>query len=492
MDRLACASIPAFPLQLLLRRRPEWATHPLAVVAEEAPQGLILWANETARRRGVRPGLRYAAALSLATDLRAGVVPPAEIAGGIAALAERLRRFTPDVEPSSEEPGVFWLGVAGLHRLYPSPDRWARAVAADLEREGFRAGVVVGFTRFGTYAVSRIRRGPVVLEDPGRERAAARQVPLDRLPLDPDVRDALEMLGVRTVGALLRLPAGGLLDRFGPGVHRLHRLAAGEPWAPLQPHPAEDPVGGRLALDEPATTLTHLLFCTKRLLHPLLAALEIRGELLAELALRLRLDGTGWREERVRPAAPTRDARQVLDLVRLRLEAEALPAGVIEIEATARGVRAMGEQLELLTERPQRDLAAAHRALARIRAEFGDEAVVRARLTDGHLPEARFAWEPLEQVALPHPREGGPRPLVRRILTAPAPLPPPPGPTQGDPLEWPPGSITRLHGPYVISGEWWRQRTERDYYFAETGGGELLWVYYDRGRRRWHLHGQVE
>jgi len=491
VDRLACASVPAFPLQLLLRRHPEWTAHPVVVVAEETPRGLILWVNETARRRGVRPGLRYAAGLSLATALRAGVVPPAEIAEGIAALAEQLRRFTPDVEPSSEEPGVFWLSVTGLHRLYPSLDRWARAVAADLGRGGFRAGVVVGFTRFGTYAVTKIRQGPVVLGNPSQERAAAREVPLDRLPLDPDVRDALEMLGVRTVGALLRLPAGGLLDRFGPRVYRLHRLAAGGLWAPLQPHPAEDPIQRCLVLDEPATTVTHLLFCIKHLLHPLLAALEIREELLAELALRLRLDGTEWREERIRPAVPTRDARQVLDLVRLRLEAAMLPAGVVEIEATARGVRAMGEQLELFTERPQRDLAAAHQALARIRAEFGDDAVVRARLTDGHLPEARFAWEPLEQVALPHPREGAPRPLVRRILAAPLPLPSwrCPAPEGGQRT---PGSVTRLHGPYVISGGWWRDGTEREYYFAETRDGELLWVYYDRSRRRWCLQGRVE
>jgi protein ImuB len=32
----------------------------------------------------------------------------------------------------------------------------------------------------------------------------------------------------------------------------------------------------------------------------------------------------------------------------------------------------------------------------------------------------------------------------------------------------------------------------RDYYFVETRRGELLWVYYDRRRRGWFLHGRVE
>jgi len=107
VDRLACVSLPAFPLQLLLRRHPEWAVYPAVVVAEDRPQGRILWISEKARRAGVLPGLSYAEALSLAANLRAGVVPATEVEAEVAALTERLRRFTPDIEPSSEEPGIF-------------------------------------------------------------------------------------------------------------------------------------------------------------------------------------------------------------------------------------------------------------------------------------------------------------------------------------------------------------------------------------------------
>ena len=42
MDRLACIDLPAFPLQLLLRRHPEWARSPAAVVDEDRPLGRIL------------------------------------------------------------------------------------------------------------------------------------------------------------------------------------------------------------------------------------------------------------------------------------------------------------------------------------------------------------------------------------------------------------------------------------------------------------------
>ena len=128
----------------------------------------------------------------------------------------------------------------------------------------------------------------------------------------------------------------------------------------------------------------------------------------------------------------------MLGLTRLRLEALALGAGVVELRVTARAVRTAAAQQGLFVERPPRDLAAANRALARVRAEFGDDAVVRARLAEAHLPEAQFAWEPLESASRPAaaPRPGPAprpaagdvacRPLVRRIHARPIPLPPRP------------------------------------------------------------------
>jgi protein ImuB len=102
--RLACVDLPAFPLQLLLRRHPDWAGHPAAVVAQDKPQGLVLWVNEKAREQGVLPGLRYAAAFSLASTLRAGEVSPAESEKALGDLTARLMRFTPEVERRRRSP----------------------------------------------------------------------------------------------------------------------------------------------------------------------------------------------------------------------------------------------------------------------------------------------------------------------------------------------------------------------------------------------------
>jgi protein ImuB len=60
----------------------------------------------------------------------------------------------------------------------------------------------------------------------------------------------------------------------------------------------------------------------------------------------------------------------------------------------------------------------------------------------------------------------------------------------------PGGPVTRLSGPFCISGGWWRgasigDAVRREYYFAELKRGELCWIYYDRRRRRWYRHGDV-
>ena len=508
MDRMACVDVPALPLQLLMRRHPAWAAQPAAVVDRDRPQGVVEWVNEAARRAGVLPGMSYAAGLSLAGALRAAEMPPGDVEAGVAAIAGLLRRFTPGIEPSRARPGVFWLDASGLQPLFASLADWARGVRGHLQAAGFRGRVVVGFTRFGTYALARAgaeaaHRGPdrgvAVLGDAAAERRAACRVPLRRLDVDPALRDALDRLGVRTVGAFLRLPAAGVRRRFGREAHRLHREAAGDLVVPFQPAPAVEPLARHLDLDAPETGVQRLLFLVKQALDPLLGVMAARQEALAGLELRLRLDAPAAapraeRVERIRPAAPTLDVRQVLNLVHLRVEGLTLSAGVIEIDLTVTPARATREQLRLFQEEARRDLRAADRAVARIRAEFGDGAVVRAALADGHLPEAAFAWLPLERVVRPVPAPAGVRPLVRRFFVAPRrvsssrqrELDGRVSPGAGD------GQAAGMCGPYVVSGGWWRTPIHREYYFAGAGGRAWRWIYYDRRRRAWFEQGAVE
>ena len=236
----------------------------------------------------------------------------------------------------------------------------------------------------------------------------------------------------------------------------------------------------------------------EEMLEPLLAALEQRCEAMTSLLLTLHLDDRSQRSARLRPATPTLDRLQILELLRLRLEATALPAGVTEIVMEVRGVRPDIRQGELFHSASVRDLDAADRALARLRTRFGDGAVLRARLRRGHLPEARFTWEPMDAVRPANPSRVRLRPLVRRFFPKPVRLPYS-GPTDAD--AGLPGRETQSDGsastmeslgPYIISGGWWGSGQHREYHFVRTGEGAWLWIYHDRKRHGWFLHGKVE
>jgi protein ImuB len=337
----------------------------------------------------------------------------------------------------------------------------------------------------------------VVFRDPEAERRAASAVPLDRLAIDPALRDLLGKLGIHTIGGYLTLPPGGLLLRFGHAAERLHALASGAAWDPLKPAPEVPPIETTLLLDDPESDVTRLLFGLKRGIGPLLARLAARAEALAALVVELTLDrGFGIQREALRPAEPTLDERTLLRLLHLRLESQPPRAAVREIRIHAVGVPARREQLALFRENARRDLRAGNEVLAQLRAELGEGAVRKAVLRDGHLPEAQYGWQAMDEIVLPAPAPGRERALVRRIHPRPRVLPPPHGRATHDDgwllsgLEQ--GSVVRLHGPYRLSGGWWIKESTREYVFAEMKRGDCLWLYYDRARRRWFVQGIVE
>lgn len=483
--RIACVNVPELPLQLLLRAHPEWALHPAAVVAEDKPHAELLWVNERSRRLGVLPGQRYSTALSLCRELRAGTITPELVAQGVDQLSTALRSFSPHIEPSTHEPGVFWIDASGLSLLYASLATWARSIERALTEAAWSVVIAVGFSRFFTYALAKSAtssaRSVLCFAAREVEQNAAFTVPLSRLGVPPRARETLSKLGVHTVGAFLQLPASGLLERFGPEIHALHQLASGQRWAPLQPVAEVVPLVVRHLFDDEERDVNRLLFILKRGLDTLLHTLASRQQALESLSITCLLDGAAPYQQTIKPAEPTLDIRQILDLVRLRLEAMPLPAPVTELEVVVTGLLATAEQLRLLSESVRRDLAAADRALARIRAELGPDAVTHAVLQDAHLPEASVRFQRLEHVRFPQPVARAQRIAIRRLWSK---------PTEAAFHHTALDHAARI-GPFVIRGGWWSRQVTRQYYFVETDNGELLYCFYDAERGRFMLHGAL-
>ena len=495
MGRMACVDVPALPLQLFQRSRPDLAGRPAAVVEREAPSGTILWANAAARAAGVRSGLRYAAALALCPALAVRAIDSVEIESAVDELVELLRRFTPHVEPCAEEAGVLWLDAAGLQRMVPSLAAWGASIRACLREHGLTSAVAVGFRRFGTYACAKgaLGRECIVFDDPSEEASRAHEVELSRVGLALDVCRELERIGVRRVGDFVRLPAGGVLQRFGRDAHRLHRLAAGDLETPLEPRAIEAPLRASQDLEHAEHDRERLIAIVDDLVRPLLAILDDQGEAAGAILLSFTSENGAVREELLTPSEPTLDAAWVSRLVRLRLESVVIERSVERIDVVLERARRNAHQRRLFVERTRRDPAPASKAFAALRAAFGDGAVVRARLCDAHLPEASFAWERIDRIAPSKPRSVLHAPLVRRILAAHEMLP---ARARREPDGWllcgiAEGPVRVLSGPFTLSTGWWERETSRDEHYAEMENGDVHWIYYDRARRAWFRQGSV-
>jgi protein ImuB len=503
--RIACLDLPAFPLQLVWRQQPDWRAHAVVVIERDRPHGEVLWACERARASGVQIGQRYSHALALCPELRARVVPPAQIAEATTELRAVFKKLSPGVEPG--EPGTFWLDGEGLDRVFPDGEAprgqaWGQAIARALDQLGYRGAIVIGFSRFATYAIARASRGGVTVSpSDAEERTMASAVPLARLDLDPKLRDALGRLGVTRVGALVRLPGGGILERFGRDAHRLYQLAAGEGWDPLVPVAPPEAPDERVLLDDDEDSIESLVFVSKPPIDRLLERLAARGQALTalhlELSLKHAVGRVSVRADCIKPAQPTLDSRVLLRLVHLRLTGMPPVAPVNAVRVWAEHIAATREQLALFAHKPRRDLRAADEALARLRAELGDRAIVRAELRDSHIPEASFGWQPLVHLpAAAPPRERSPLiPLIRRVFAGPQQVATRAPSTRDDGwllsgLEH--GAVIRIQGPYLLTGGWWGEALHREYHFAELKQGETMWVYYDRTRRHWYWQGGVE
>lgn len=493
MARVSCVLLPMLPLQILLRKKPHWSGAPIAVVDDEGPNGRITHLNALARKSRIRIGTRQTVARDLLPSLHTAIVSSEEISQIKEELITSLQTFSPRVE-AIDYAGAFHIDPEGLRRLYGGYRNWASCIHRYLRARHWRSSVTVGFHRYRALAVAMTHDGVTILRSADEERELSSKAPLRKFDLPGELCESLSTLGIDALGDFLAVPSGELHSRFGNEASALHDLFAEHMQLPIQPHAFDEPARVSFQIDPPDEDQHRLLFAIKGALHSLLEQARACGQAIQSLELSFHLEQAPPHQEHIEPASPTLDLMLVLELIRLRLGEVKLQGAVEEVELLANTIRARAEQIPLPDHQSRRDMSAAHRALARIRAAYGERSVTKARVREAHLPEASFRWEPIQ-----HAHVGGQTgvppiySMIRRVYTRPKPLPPrePKKPEAGPSLARD-HAIKHMYGPYRVSGGWWKRLVERDYYYAETDHGDLLWLFYDLPRKRWYLHGVLD
>ena len=470
-----CINVDRLPLQILLKENPGWGRTPVAVTKEEKPQSPILALNRKARERGLAAGMSYASALSLVPSLRARAVPPDLVAKAKDRIVVLLSSFTPDIEPCSFDNDVLWVSVEGLRSLFASVSLWIENVRGALSAEGFQASVVVGFTRFGTYAIARSRPGARVFASRKEEYALMSRSSIDILPLPQRTKSTLRKLEIRTVQQFVSLPAGETLQRFGKEAGLLRKAILSDDPLPIQSIALKETAPCVRHLDTPLVDLGLLIPHIDELLAIEAGRAEAERSVISGLTLILRTEDGEITTDEIRPAVPTLQTPILRRLIQLRLSARQFSSGVEDVEIRSTRAQPSRRQEELFAVRG-RDMRAGARAFSAIRARFGNESVTRACVADSYLPERSFRWEPLDRPFLPSPHQRTSDPsrptAVRRILFTPAQtrmaLPGPSGAPE----------------PFLVSGSWWCAGGKdapfsRDYSYKDSPTG-ILWLFVDR------------
>lgn len=395
---VVCVLIPRFPLLAALGNRDALVSEPTALAPGSGVSQAVGEASSAAEAMGVRAGMRMGEALARCPGLRL-VAPDPEGARTLwNTVLDRLESI--GASPESEREGMAFFEAEGLRGIHGGE---LEGVFAATRRvlcggRGLAARLGAGPSRFTSYCAARQarpRRPPPVVDGP---RAAAFLAPLPasllhaRPELSPLV-EALERLGIRTLGELGALPSRAVAERFGhPGLLALD-LAQGRD-TPLDPRRPPEPVLERIDLPEAASG-RQLERALELLIDRVLARRERRGRSLRGVAVAARLVGGGtWRESVTLRMASADPARLNLTL-KSRLSHLPAPADSLAVQVEAFGPPAT-DQAALIREEGKIRGDRLGEAVRQARQAAGEDAALRVLDVDpdSRLPERRSALTP--------------------------------------------------------------------------------------------------
>ena len=397
MATVVCVLLPRFQLTVAAGDRAELLQTPAALAPAPGAVQVVGEVSLSAEAFGVHPGMRLGEALARCPRLSLVPPDPVEVADTWERMLVRLESIGAAVEP--ERPGLACFDARGLLRLHGGIDHVLAAARRAL-RVPARYGVAP--SRFAAVAAAtraRARRPMIVAggHDQARDFLASMPVALLRArPALTELPEALERLGVATLGELAGLPPTALADRFGAAGLLAHELASGGDGV-LRPRPARELVRESLELPEAGSGL-QLDRALGLLIDRLLARRERRGRTLRAVVLSAVLveHGGTWREQVVFREALADSVRMRLALTpRLAL----IPAPAEELRlAIERFGPPAGDQRGLLEDPAAARRARLREAIRQTRAAAGSEAALRVLEVDpqSRFPERRVVLAPFE------------------------------------------------------------------------------------------------
>ncbi len=424
-------------------------------------------------------------------ELWAGVHLPGISAQQLGELAISAQRFTPRV--SLAPPDGLLLEVQGSLHLFSGPEGLRAELTGECLRLEARPVVAFAPAPLAALVAARAHR-PVVVRDPAQLIGPLAPLPLASLRWPDEVSERLARMGVRTIGAALRLPRAGFARRFGTAPLALLDALTGRTPQAYPGFRAPARFCRRRELGCELENQALLLAALEPLLAALGAFLEAHQCGVPEFECRLSHRQAPATRCVVRLAAPAAQVERLRALLAEHLSALRLPEPVRALELRADELIPLRQGSHALWQPGEHGGSAGDEGcglLERLRARLGSAAVHGLTELATHRPESAWAAsEPPPSVRQRGAAEAG-RTAAREgrrplwLLPAPQPLP------VRDGLPRRRGPLRLVSEPERIETGWWDGgEIARDYYTAVDLHGVRLWVFRERsGPHGWFLHG---
>jgi protein ImuB len=384
----ACIYAREFPVQALLRLRPDIQSQACVALEGEPPLQTVCSLTPRARALGAEHGM---------TCVELDTLPPLRVLtrarkqeeGARTALLECAGTFSPRVEDRSTDTAfIAVIDIAGTDKLFGAPDQLAAMLLRRVQGLGISAVAAVSSNFHVAVCLAKglSQKSRIQVVPRSGEQNALGPLPLTVLDLSESHAETFALWGINSLGMLANLPERELVARMGQEGRRLRQLARGESPHLFQPLEPAFALEERIELDSPVELLDSLMFVAGVMLEQLVLRAESRLVALACVTISLSLEGGATHSRTVRPALPSNDRHLWLKLLHLDLEGHPPPAAILSLTLTAEPGSTSKVQLGLFS--PQMpEPGRLDITLARIAKIVGEGNVGRAVLRDTHHPE---------------------------------------------------------------------------------------------------------
>ncbi len=478
--------LPQLPIEVLLRGVE--SPGPTVVVHGRAQAPIVAASNEQAKSCGVQDGMGLAAALAVIGELQVLSRNEAAEREALENIAQWAGQFTAMVSIVESGTAGLVLEIGGSLRLFgDDPKIVGRQLRSGLTELGFSPIIAAAPTPTAAWWLARSGI-QTLIRDVVKMRRRLSKIPIDGMDIKASTLDGLWGIGVRTVGDCEKLPRGDTARRFGPGLHQQLDRAMGRAADPREPYVPPERLVRALSLPSPVASVEAVLFALGRIVREVIGVLISTGRAPQMLELTLTHSNEKTSNLTLALIAPSRDAQHFMGLLRHRLESFQIHDPIESLSLVVHeSVHLAPSNYDLFDDGDIQERAG-HRGewlavIERLHARLGAERVQAMEIVSDHRPE--HAWRAVS------PLEGGSTDNDAEVRNRPLWLLPEPKALENSmgQLKYR-GHLTLESPAERLEGGWWTGYDERrDYHIAVNEQGERFWVYHDKRRLSWHLHG---